>query len=106
MKALKKILFFFAGIGLLMACSKSDHFWGNEPLENTMLKSHNQPVMVTVPFKADFVTYYTEMYPDESCGENPPWDYRIIVDVEGTATHLGKITGRLEFCCDISTGVY
>lgn len=103
MKTLKRLLFFIAGVGLLIACSKSDHFWGNEPLGRT---DDPEPVMINIPFKADFITFYTNVYPEPSCGDNPPWDYRVIVDVDGTATHLGKISGRLEFCCDMSTGIY
>jgi hypothetical protein len=33
-------------------------------------------------------------------------NWLIIVDIDNTGTHLWKITGRLEFCCDISTGVH
>jgi hypothetical protein len=91
---------------MLVSCSKSDHFWGDEPEGNFMKGGHNQPVMVTLPFKADFVTYYTDMHWEQICRDDPEKNWLIIVDIDGTATHLGKITGRLEFCCDISTGVY
>jgi hypothetical protein len=31
MKTIKKVIFTVAGICLLIACSKSDRFWGDEP---------------------------------------------------------------------------
>jgi hypothetical protein len=106
MKTLKKILLFLTGIGLLIACSKSDHFWGDEPLGNTMKNGKAEPVMVTVPFKTNaFIYAYTEIYVDVSlCGDYP--ETRIIADGSGTATHLGNFTTHVEFCANQETGVF
>lgn len=107
MKTLKKVLIFITGICLLVACSKSDHFWGGEPLGNTMKNGPVKPVEVTLPFKVDLVGEYTAVFPDQECwSEETQYDFRIIVDAEGTGTHLGKITGNFNFCANWSTGFY
>jgi hypothetical protein len=42
MKTLKRILFFIAGICLLIACSKSDNFWGgDDPFGNKSKNDHD-----------------------------------------------------------------
>jgi len=104
MKTLKKILFFIVGLGLLIACSKSDHFWGDEPLGNTMKGGKSDPVMVTTPFKADFLGNYTSMEVSAECGDYP--NMRVVVDATGTGTHVGKSTVHFDFCCNVETGVY
>jgi len=106
MKTLKRLLFFIAGICLIIACSKSDHFWGDESLGNTLKDGKAKPLTVTVPFKTNaFIYAYTAMYEDVSlCGALPMM--RIIGDGSGTATHLGNFTTHVEFCCNIETGVF
>jgi hypothetical protein len=108
MKPLNKLLFFIAGIGLLIACSKSDPFWGDEPLGNTMKDGHAEPIEMTLPLKVDLIGEYISFLPDEECGysESNPFMYRVIVDFTGTGTHLGNIEGNFNFCCNVSTGVY
>lgn len=108
MKTLKRVMFFFAGIGLLIACSKSDQFWGDNPFGNTMKGGHNQPVMVTIPFKADLLGVYEVLEPDVNCGysEENPYNYHVIVTANGTATTFGKIYAYFDFCCNVLTGVY
>jgi hypothetical protein len=108
MKTLKRFLFFIVGIGLFIACSKSDHFWGDDPFGNTMKGDHGQPVMVTLPFKADLIGVYEVVEPDVNCGysEENPFMYHVIVTANGTATHLGKTYAYFDFCCDFATGVY
>ncbi len=110
MKTLKRVLFFIAGIGLLIACSKSDRFWGDDPLGNTMKNGPANPVEVTVPFKADFVGTYMYGGPMASCGEWNPEDGimwgMVINEGGGTGTHLGKFTHYFEFCCNFLTGIY
>jgi hypothetical protein len=44
MKNLKRLLFFFAAICLLIACSKSDGFLGSGSLDNTLKKGQDQPI--------------------------------------------------------------
>lgn len=105
---MKKLLQYLALISLLFACSDSKDFWGNEtpePLngvsagnENARRIGHDMPVMVTVPFKADFIGEYQSVAPDESC--EAPQFIRVIVDFEGNGTHLGKFTGNFSFCVD------
>ncbi len=108
MKTLKRFLFLIAGIGLLIACSKSNNFWGDDQLGNTMKNGPVKPVEVTLPFKVDLVGEYTAVFPDIDCGlsETEPFMYRIIVDFEGTGTQLGKIAGTFSFCANVMTGVY
>ncbi len=108
MKTLKKLLFFILGIGLLFACSKSDSFWGDEPLGKTMNGGHDQPVMVAMPFKADLIGEYNLQEPEVKCGysEENPYMYHIIVTANGTATHLGKTYAYFDFCCNVATGTY
>jgi len=44
MKTLKKLLFFIAGICLLIACSKSDGYWGNDSFGNKSKNDQNGSV--------------------------------------------------------------
>ena len=44
MKNLKRILLFMAGICLLMACSKSDNFWGDDGLGNKAKTGKDNPI--------------------------------------------------------------
>lgn len=45
MKTLKRILFFIAGICLLISCSKSDQFSGDDSLGNSFKKGQNEPIV-------------------------------------------------------------
>ena len=108
METIKKVIFTVAGICLLIACSKSDRFWGDEPFGNTTKDCHGEPVKVTLPFKADLIGEYQSQLPDVDCGYSDlnPYMYRIIVSAKGTATHLGNTQGYFNFCCNIMNGVY
>ena len=44
MKTLKRLLFFIAGIWLLIACSKSDGFWRNDSFVNNFKNDQNGSV--------------------------------------------------------------
>jgi len=44
MKTLKRLLFFIAGICLMIACSKSDDFWGNDSFGNRSKNNHDSPM--------------------------------------------------------------
>ena len=92
----------------MFACSKSDRFWGDVPFGKTMNDGHDQPVMVTIPFKADLIGVYELVEPDVNCGysEENPFMYHVIVTANGTATHLGKTYAYFDFCCNVVTGVY
>jgi len=104
MKTLKRLLFFIVGIGLLIACSKSDHFWGDEPLGNTLKVGHAVPVMVTVPLKCNFTVWDHTDDTDMSCGGFP--NFFLTMKGEGIISHLGKMTTVMTFCCDVTTGIY
>jgi len=108
MKTPKRFLFFVVGIGLFIACSKSDHFWGDVPFGKTMNGGNDQPVMVAMPFKADLIGEYKLQEPEVNCGysEENPYMYHVIVTANGTATHLGKTYAYFDFCCNVETGVY
>lgn len=92
MKTLKRLLFFIAGIGLLVACSKSDHFWGDEPLGRT---TDPETVTVTVPFSAEFVTSNSMLELSRCTGE---YIVGFVAEGPGTSTHLGNIMFHGEFC--------
>ena len=104
MKTLKRILLFIVGVGLLSACSKSDQFWGDEPLGKSIKGVKTEPVMVTTPFKVDYLGNYTSMEVVAGCGDYP--NMRIVVDGTGTGTYVGKSTVHFDFCCNVETGVY
>ena len=102
MKTLKKIFFVIAGICLLLACSKPDEFFDDDPLGNILGCTDET---VTVPFKTDFNYNYTSVGVDvEMCGEYPM--LYVIADGAGTATHLGKFTTRVEFCVNSETSIF
>jgi hypothetical protein len=99
MKTVKRLLFLIAGICLMISCSESDETLMVDDPQGSHLKSGKSgPVTVTVPFKADFIGEYKSVLPDPTC--TPPQGVRIIVDFEGTGTHLGKFTGNFNFCAD------
>jgi hypothetical protein len=104
MKTNRSLLFVITGFCLLIACSKSDHFWGDIPFGNTMKDRKTDLVMVTTPFEVDYVGNYTSVEVVAGCGDYP--NMRIVVDGTGTGTHVGKSTIHFDFCCQVETGVY
>ena len=99
MKTLLKIFFLMAVISLVAGCNKTDEFFDDETPE---LKKAN--VEVTVPFKANFTVWSHSDYTDRSCGEIPI--FHLTMMGEGVATHLGKLTTTMTFCCNSATGEY
>ena len=93
MKIFRKTLFIAACIGLLAACEKSDHFWGDDPLGNAHKKCAIKS-MVTVPLKADFSVVPEAFIPDNT---HPEYSTRLIMVGEGTMSHFGKMTTRMVF---------
>jgi len=86
-KTLKRFLIFIGGVGLLIACSKSDDFWWDEQWRKF------RP-MVTITFKADYIGNYTFMGEDlAKCGKG---NLRVIVDGQGTSTFFDA-QGRCDF---------
>jgi hypothetical protein len=105
MKTLRRLLFLFAGIGLLISCSKSDDMLPiDDPLGSTLKSANNESVMVSVPFKADFSVWDQSDYTDLSCGGYPVFFLTMVGD--GNINHLGKMTTRMTFCLDFSTLYY
>ena len=105
MKTLRRLLFLFAGIGLLISCSKSDDMLPiDDPLGSTLKSAKNESVTVSVPFKANFSVWDHSDYSDPQCGGPPNFFLTMVGD--GNITHLGKMTTRMTFCCDVSTGIY
>lgn len=92
MKTLKNFIYVAAGIFLLMTCSKSDEFL-NDDSSGNMLKSTDKTV--TVPFKVDYLGNYTFVDVDGTCGTGY---LHVIVDGQGTGTHLGNSTVHFDFC--------
>jgi hypothetical protein len=101
MKTVRNVLFLSLGACLLLTCSKTDEFFVGD-LSGDNLKSTDKTV--TVPFKADFIGNYTSVTVTELCGDYPM--LQIVVDGQGTGTHLGKFTAHFDFCCDNETGIY
>ena len=105
MKTFKGLLFLFAGIGLLISCSKSDDMLPiDDPLGSNLKSAVNKSVTVSVPFKADFSVWDHSDYTDLSCGGFPVFFLTMVG--EGNITHLGKMTTRMTFCCNVMTGYY
>jgi hypothetical protein len=63
-----------------------------------------QPVLVTVPFKADFSVWSKTDHSDRRCGDHPL--YFLTMEGHGNATHMGNVTVRFTFCCNVFTGTY
>jgi hypothetical protein len=101
MKALIKQVFITACFCLLMACTKTDEFLNNSQ-DNNELKSSTRTV--TVPFKANFSVWDRSDYTNNSCGGNH--SVFLIMKGSGPATHLGKMTTTMTFCCNTQTGYY
>jgi hypothetical protein len=63
-----------------------------------------QPVLVTVPFKADFSVWNRTDYTDRRCGDHP--NYFLTMEGHGNSTHLGRMTVRCTFCWSSRTAAY
>jgi len=106
MKKLKMILLFVAVICLAVSCSKSESYEDND-VELKFGKAEH--MKVCLPFRLDLVGEYVFRAPDSTCGydeENDRLIWRIIVDAEGNATHMGQVTASFNFCCKVPTGFY
>jgi hypothetical protein len=84
-------------IALYATCQKADQVM--DDLSGAQLKQA-QPITVTVPFEAELIGMYTGFFspgdPDFTCG--PQFGCRVLVDAKGTATPMGNITTRFDFC--------
>lgn len=105
MRTIIRLLFLFAGIGLLISCSKyDDPLMIDDPLDSNFKSAGHESVMVSVPFKANYSVWDISDYSDPSCGGSPV--YFLTMEGSGNISHLGKITTRMTFCCDVTTGYY
>lgn len=93
MKTFKTLLLLSALGVLLSTCNNTDGFLASET-EVTVRSSDN---MVTVPFKVKYLGTYKYVGPSEECG---PFQVNVIVDGDGTGTHLGRSTIHFDFCVD------
>ncbi len=101
MRAVRRLLFFMAGICLMISCSESDETLLVDDPTGDHLKSGKSGHTVTVPFKADFIGTYVD--PGDATCEFPQlWPVK--VNFEGTGTYLGKFTGYFSFCVDGNSG--
>lgn len=62
------------------------------------------PILVEVPFHAEVSVWDHSDYTDTRCGGYPV--FFLTMEGSGTATHLGSITTRMTFCCNVATGEY
>jgi len=105
MKTLTTLLFLCAGFGLLSSCAKPEEMLPlDDPLGSNLKSAKNKTVTVSVPFKADFTVWDHSDYTDLSCGGFPVFFLTMVG--EGHITHLGKMTTRMTFCYDVTTGHY
>ena len=90
-------------IFLAFSCTKEDPIELNH-FNSKLKKDNNKPVLVSVPFKADFSVWDKSDYTDPSCGGYPVF----VASMEGggNTSHLGKMTVSMSFCVDITTGYY
>ena len=63
-----------------------------------------EAVTVALPFKTEFSVWDHSDYTDTRCGDFP--NFFLTMEGLGTATHLGKFTTRMTFCCNVVTGDY
>ena len=108
MKTLFRFLFFMACISLLATCTKSDRFGNDMSVAGLKYGQPHiikgKPVMVTLPFKAHYLTSLVSMDPDARCGD-PPY-YRIINEGPGNGTVVGNSFIHFDFCFNIDNYVY
>jgi hypothetical protein len=101
MKTLLKFMLVLACISLFVTCQKSDQIL-DDLSDGTLKKA--QPITVSVPFKANLTVWDHSDYTDRSCGDPPV--FLLTMEGFGTSTHLGRLTTKMTFCCDVSTGIY
>jgi hypothetical protein len=113
MKTLMKLFLFFSIAGLIFSCSEKGQYMDEDFNGAQLKKGHAKEVMVTVPFKADFVGEYLWAGPHPDHPECGVWDpangefWALVINAgEGTATHMGHFTYKFEFCCNWASGVY
>jgi len=105
MKTIKGFLIYILSICVLIACTKTDQpFLVDDSVGVTLKKGMNTPVLVNVPFKTDLSVWDMSDYADTRCGGYPV--FFLTMEGYGTATHLGKLTTIMTFCCDVTTGAY
>ena len=113
MKSINKIFLLLVGMVIMFSCSETNQYLADDFDSSLLKKGHAKEVMVTVPFKADFVGEYLWMGPHPEHPECGVWDpangefWALVINAgEGTANHLGHFTYKFEFCCNGATGVY
>lgn len=104
MKTLKRLFLFMMAAGLLFACTDADEILVADDAGPGLKKATAEPVTVALPFRADFTVWDHSDLTDQSCGGFPI--FRLTMKGEGVATHLGKLTTAMTFCCDVTTGKY
>ncbi len=95
MKTLKTLLLLAAVGVLLTTCTQTDGILADD----TEISPRSSEKMVTVPFKVKYLGTYNYIGPSEECGEFPIY-VNVIVDGDGTGTHLGRSTIHFDFCID------
>ena len=97
MKTVKRLLFFIAGICLMISCSESDEtLMVDDPLGSNLKSDKSGSVTVTVPFKADFSVWNKS---DGTKCEREA-DYFLTMEGSGNITHLGRMTTSMTFCAE------
>jgi hypothetical protein len=88
------------------ACENSSMFEPSLDMTPEMGRVHgaDDGVTVAVPFKARFSVWDHSDYTDEQCGGNP--NFLVTMKGAGTATHLGKLSTSMTFCCNVLSGAY
>ncbi|MDX8340069.1 hypothetical protein SLH46_12785 [Draconibacterium sp. IB214405] len=93
MKTFKLLFLIVVFASLIVGCSKDELTPNNEDL----LKSA-QPISVTVPFEAHMLgTPILIDFENAECAQEG-YPVHVMVEAEGTATHMGKVSVTFEFC--------
>ncbi len=97
MKKLNYVLLLSFILFLIAGCAKDDSLapLNQNDQETNLKKGHAQPVIVSVPLKADFTVWFAGFSDDNPCA---PGNVRLIMVGEGNMSHLGKMTTRMDFC--------
>ena len=83
-----------AVISLVAGCNKIDDLLTEDSVELKSAQTHT----VTVPFEANLLGEYKELiFEDPECLEDG-FFYHAVVEAQGTATHMGKVSITLSFC--------
>ncbi len=98
MKILRNILMIMLSIGLIISCSKPDPISTGHDLNMGLKKGKIETKTVTVPFEVNLLGELVSFDLEAADCIDEGYLGRVILEANGTATHMGKVSLTFNFC--------